>query len=197
MSGAKKSLSVRGAQRRSNPSARLLALLLSFLAPAARAHAIHSSLAEADWRAETGQLEIAVRVFADDLEAALSLRANRQISLEATPAKEFDALAEACLRATFTVRSAKAKPAEFAPLTWIGREVKDDEVWLYFSFPLPSGVEGARLAHALLREVHEDQLNSVRVTAHPAPGEKTPSRKTTLTFLRDGEQTVRFAPAAK
>lgn len=151
----------------------------------AAAHPLHSSLAEADYHRATQRLEVAVRVFADDFEHALTTRAGKKISLEKTPAAEIDALTQRYLQAAFTLKTrAGTTPA---PLTWIGRELKDatNELWLYFEISLPGGIEGVRLKHALLADMFSDQLNSVRVRDGP--------RKTTLLFLPgQGEQTVQF-----
>ena len=152
----------------------------------ARAHPIHRSIAEADYSRATQTLEVALRVFADDFEAALSARAKRKISLEKTPAAEIDALAHAYLTETFTVKSSDGTAA--VP-RWVGRELKDaeNELWFYFEVSLPSGVEGARIRHAVLGEMFPDQLNSVLV--------RDADRKATLVFLpTHNEKPVRFRP---
>ena len=169
----------------------LALLLLAGLAGATsalRAHPIHTSLAEADYNARTRKLEIALRVFADDFEQALSARAGRKISLDRTPAAELDALAFAYVQDRFTIRLPSAAPA--AP-AWVGRELRDatNELWLYLEAPLPGGVEGVRVRHALLAEIFPDQLNSVRVRAG--------SRQVTLLFPPGhAERTVTFPPLA-
>ncbi len=169
---------------------RTLALLLfaGFVVatPVLRAHPIHTSYAEADYDAKTQKLEVALRVFADDFERALTHRAGRKISLERTPTPEFDALTFAYVKEHFTI---KLRSTSLAALTWVGRELKDatNELWLYFEVPLPDGIEGVRLRHALLTEVFSDQLNSVRVRAG--------SRQVTLLFPpRQDERLVTFAP---
>ena len=152
--------------------------------PPARAHAIHTSYAEADYRRDSGKLEIALRLFTDDTEAALTRRARKKISLANTPAAELDALLAAYVRATFVVKSADGATR---PLAWIGRELKDGEqhLWLYFECALPNGLTGVRLADRVLRESFRDQLNSVRVR-DPGP----PARQVTLLFADDAEQPV-------
>jgi hypothetical protein len=163
----------------------LACLALALLCPVS-AHPIHRSIAEADYNRTTEKLEIAVRVFADDFEAALSARAGRKISLEKTPPAEVDALARAYLVQHFTV---KASEGAALPQEWRGRELKDgeSELWLYFEVALPRGVEGAKLHHGVLSDQFRDQLNSVVVRDGP--------RKVTLFFLPNhGEKTVRFPP---
>jgi hypothetical protein len=131
-------------------------------------------------------LEVAVRVFADDFEAALSERAKRKISLARTPVAEVDALAHSYVAETFVVKVSDATVTE---RRWIGREIKDaeNELWIYFEIPLPAGIEGTGIRHGVLFDVYRDQLNSVLV--------RDADRKTTLVFLpAHGMKTVRFRP---
>jgi hypothetical protein len=162
----------------------LLGLLLGGVT--ASAHPIHTSIAEADYNCATKKLEVALRVYVDDFEAALSTHARRPISLEKTPPAEFNALAHAYLAEKFTVRTRAG--AAVAP-RWVGREIKpaDNELWFYFEFALADGVEGIRLRHGALGEQFPNQINSVRI--------RDDGRKTTLVYLpKQTEKTVRFHP---
>jgi hypothetical protein len=169
----------------------LLILFASVLfASAARAHPLHLSAAEADYNPTNQKLEISLKVFPDDFEAALTHRAKKRISLERTPGRELDALIQAYLQETFTVKSRDGTPRS---LLWVGRELKDGDahLWLYFEVPLPGGLEGARLAHLVLCDEFRDQLNSVLVRDPAAPGR--PRRQATLLFFPDrAEKTVVF-----
>ncbi len=152
----------------------------------ASAHPIHTSFAEADYNPTAKTLEVAVRLFADDVEAALAELAGKPVSFARTPPKEIDALARAYTTAHFTV---KTRDHQLASLRWVGRELHDaaNEVWLYFEFDLPAGLDGVRLHHALLSDRFSDQLNSVRV--------RDRGREVTLTFLpRQPERPVEFKP---
>jgi hypothetical protein len=163
----------------------LLAGLLA-TAPPLAAHAIHTSVAEADYNAATRRLEVSLRVFIDDFEAALSVHARRRLSLAGTPREEFDAAARTYLAETFTVRS---PDGQLAPLLWVGREVRDaeNELWFHFEVALPGGIEGCRVHHRALGEQFPTQINSVRV--------RDGERRVTLVFLaRQTEKTVRFRP---
>lgn len=164
----------------------LIAVLACSLSIAtARAHPIHTSTAEADYNRDSKQLEVALRFFADDFEAALGDLAGKNISLEKTPRAELDALTRAYLIEHFIV---KTHDGLLASQRLIGRELKDaaNELWFYFEIALPTGVDGTRLDYTVLRERFPDQLNSLRV--------RDGSRQLTLVFLpKQGEQTVRFA----
>jgi hypothetical protein len=170
---------------------RISILLACFLgATAASAHPLHLSAAEADYNPATQKLEVALKVFPDDFEAALTHRAKKRISLERTPGPELDALIQSYLGETFTVKSRDGTPR---PLLWVGRELKDGDahLWLYFEVPLPDGVEGTRLAHLVLCDEFRDQLNSVLVRDPAVPGRAR--RQVTLVFFPDrAEKTVVF-----
>lgn len=151
----------------SRPVARLtvylaLFLISSALAPLATAHPIRTSFAEADFRPETKKLEIALRVYPDDLEAALTARAGQTISLARTPPPAFDLALLAYLRATFLLRAADGTTPT---LHLVGRELKDNDqhLWIYFECTLPVGLAGTRLSHGVLRDAFPEQLNALRV----------------------------------
>jgi len=172
------------------PSTRLIVVVFScavFFATPALAHPIHTSYAEADYRPESQKLEIALRLFTDDAEAALSGRAGRKISFDSTPAAELDALVFTYVRTLFTV---KTRDGAVQALTWVGREFKDHEghLWIYLQCPLPGGAAGARIRDRVLRDTFADQLNSVRMRDHSAK----PVRQVTLLFTSDAEQSVAF-----
>jgi len=165
----------------------VLALLAGAGTPRLQAHAFHTSLAEADYRPASGKLEVALRLFTDDAEAALSRRAGRDITLTGQPAPGIDALLESYLRTVFVV---KATDGAVPRLTWIGREITDGglHLWVYFECALPGGIDRARFTNRVLRETFSDQINSIRVRDHGA----TPAREATLLFTADAEQGVRF-----
>lgn len=170
-----------------------------FVALAARAdaHPLHASSAQADYNRATHRLEIGIRVFAEDLLAALNAhRDTPPLSFEKTPAVELDAAVRTYV--THKFRVATADGASVA-LRWVGREFDrtpdapdrdhdhEDEqtLWLYVEAALPDGIEGAHLHHALLQERFRDQSNLIRV--------RDGDREVTLAFTRDdGPKVVRF-----
>lgn len=168
------------------------------LAPHAAAHPLHTSSAQADYRRDTQSLEIGIRVFAEDLLAALNTGRTTPLSYEKTPPAELDTALRAYVQEKFLVRTADGAPV---PLRWVGREfdratpghAADDHrhpdeqtLWLYVEASLPDGLEGIRLLHALLHERFRDQQNVIRVRDGP--------REATLAFSRDDRpKPIRFA----
>lgn len=126
----------------------------------ASAHKFYTSIARAEYNAETKSLEVSARIFADDLEAALTKRAKRPVSLDGT--KEADALLLAYLRETFVVRDAGGGVRR---VQLIGKELKVDVAWVYFEVSLPDGLKNLELRQQLLCEYFPEQINVVQLIA--------------------------------
>lgn len=152
--------------------------LLAAAPPPARAHKFYTSLAQVEYNAETGAVEIALRVFADDLELALTRRAGRQVRLER--AKDRDRLVIEYLREKFELKNRAGQPKE---LRLVGVEVEREVAWLYFEAEMPEGLGGARLRDQVLFELFAKQVNVVDF--------KWTGGKSDLVFVRgDGERAV-------
>jgi hypothetical protein len=155
--------------------------LAALLAPGAAAHKFHASLVEVDVNRETGRLEVGMRLFADDLEAALTRRHGRKVRLDATP--NTGALVLEYLGEQFAIRDATGSPVE---LVMVGMEARVDEAWVYVESKAPATLAGARVSDRVFFELFDDQVNTVNLQDGDA--------RTTLVFSRgDGEKTVSFA----
>ena len=152
-----------------------------------KAHPIHASYAEADYRPESGRLEVALRLFSDDAEAALSALAGKKVRLESTAPAELDRLLLALVQTGFVVKSKTGAPQA---INWVGRETKDGAqyLWVYFTCPLLGKLTDASVVNRVLRDAFSDQLNSIRLRDLST----SPPRQTTLLFADDREQAVVF-----
>ena len=129
------------------------------------AHPHHVSLAEVDWNEESRRLEVAMQVHAVDLEAALSRLRKERDRLE-------DADAERAARdytfKAFQIRSANSVAAS----EWVGWEVGDRTVWLYFEVPLSRIPDEMVLTNRMLFHV-PGQANTVVIRAGEKRGSLT------------------------
>jgi hypothetical protein len=175
-------------------NARLIIVLLfgvsSWLAPragavpAAAAHKYYTSLAQVEYNAEGKTVEVALRVFADDLELALTRRAGRPVSLERT--KDADRMILDYLRETFEIKN---RDGRTKGLELVGKEVRSEVAWLYLEAAMPEGLAGARLRVQILFELFDEQVNVVSV--------RHAGERTDLVFVRgDGERAVPARPSA-
>ena len=148
-----------------------LALALAFAcAPAAQAHPYHVAFAEAEANAETERLEVAMRVFPEDLEEALARMAERRaVDLEET--EDIDELITRYLARTFLLRDPgaprEATDDEAGPkpsvIHWVGKEVGVRHAWLYFEVELGRpDAEGLEISVRSMLETEPTQENAVR-----------------------------------
>ena len=144
------------------------------------AHKFYTSLARVEYNEEAKTVEVALRVFADDLELALTRRSGRRVYLDRT--KDAPDLVIAYLRETFEITGRDGRRAE---LRWVGMETEADRAWLYFEAPLPDGLSGATLRDRVMLELFRTQVNLVNL--------KYGGRQLDLVFRR-GDDRARLLP---
>jgi len=131
------------------------------LAPSsAAAHKYYVSLTQAEYNDETKTLEIAIRVFADDLELALTRAHKRSIYLDKSP--DAPPLVLAYLQEHFEIQNSKGERQKFK---WVGMETKVDSVWIYVESGMPEGLDKARARNTLFFELYPEQTNTVNFKA--------------------------------
>ncbi len=116
-----------------------LALALSIGA----AHPLHSSLTTVAWRPETRTIEVAVRVFTQDLQDALTRRAQT---------------ACAYVQAALTLREAGGGTVSTSTCAM---QREGDVTWIRFTAQL-ADPHGLRLSNTMLFERFADQINIVQ-----------------------------------
>ncbi|HKW41026.1 MAG TPA: DUF6702 family protein [Gemmatimonadales bacterium] len=134
----------------------LLALALAAL----MAHPLHTTLTQLAYRDSDRTIEVSVRVFADDLRAAVG----RDVT---------DATAFTYLRSTFALTDRTGRPLA---LGWCGLRRTGAILWLCLRAPSADGLSGLRVHARLLLELYADQINIVQATCG--------GRRTSLLFSR-------------
>lgn len=146
-------------------SSLISSLACFLLVPCLHAHSLHQSTAEAEYNPTTKKLEVSLTVFIDDLELALMRQSERLMSIDKTPAADFDAQIQAYLARTFVVTDAAGKAAK---IEWVGRELVqagDPAVMLHFEIPVLGELATSTLKHVVLCDLFKDQLNLLLVSA--------------------------------
>jgi hypothetical protein len=158
-----------------SPWIALLALALA----GGRAHPMHTTVTEVVQEDARGQVSIQVRVYVDDLRAAVSLPVGAlgADSEEADSGGGDSAAADSAmaryLRGTFALADRTGRPVRLA---WAGAEPTGDVILLRLRGEVPGGLAGARVTSLVLCERFEDQVNVVRA--------EYAGRTTTLLFTR-------------
>jgi hypothetical protein len=135
-------------------------LLLGFTAQAL--HAYHATITELRYNAGKKQLELAIKVFTDDFEKALSQGQPRAVAMDEKTTRP-QVLSEAYLRHTVEVRTTTGT---LLPLKFLGLQKEKDGYWLYCKVALPGPVAGVQLRQAMLLDVFADETNIVNVEAN-------------------------------
>ena len=144
----------------------------------ASAHPFHISNAECTFNAETGKVEIALRVWPVDLERGLSRMVDHPVDLVKDP--DVDKLLLRYLDENLIIRNVKPAPSatpqtsadadatKAAPVeptrlkwTWIGKELSDAECWLYVEAPLPPAGSDLTITNSLFFGHSRDQANTL------------------------------------
>jgi hypothetical protein len=130
-------------------------------------HKVHVSVSQLEYNQKAQSVEIVLRVYADDLENALSQHAKRQVKLDPATANKDKRVAEtvmAYLRDSFQL---KDKAGRAVRLNWVGMEWQTDMYWLYVEGKMPAvpansnALEGAQLKNRVFSELFDDQVNIV------------------------------------
>jgi uncharacterized protein DUF6702 len=135
----------------------LVAVLIAGQGPAKvpAAHPLHTSLAEIEYHADRGVLEVSVRLFADDLCAAIGG------SCEGAAGVPRDSMLSSYARGSFALQDGRGVPLR---LRWLGAERTGGMIILQLESDVPRGdYRGVRVLHAMLWERFSDEVNLVQV----------------------------------
>lgn len=140
---------------------------------AALAHPYHVAYLEAEADAPSQRLQVAMRVFPEDLERALERMSERPgVDLERT--EDVDDLIVRYLSRTVLLRNPSQEveeetgEARQSVIHWVGKEVGARHTWLYFEVDLGrADAEGLEISVRSMFEVEPTQENAVRFRRGP------------------------------
>lgn len=130
-------------------------------------HTYHSSILDLRLNPQKQQVELALKVFTDDLESALSQGRPQRLSLQDPRAQ---ALAEAYLREHLALALPAAGRQPQAPLAlqFVGMQAEKDAYWLYAKARLPRATTALWLRNTVMLDQFSDQMNIVNAESGPA-----------------------------
>lgn len=147
-----------------------MSLCVGVVASAAALHPYHVAIGEAELNEAGDRLEVALMVFPEDLERALSLASGAEVDLETT--ENVDELIAEYTAMNWLWREAGADEPEGgwpgADLVWVGKELKPRECWLYFTVGVPGDLAELELSLTVLFEVEPTQENSLSISGGEA-----------------------------
>jgi hypothetical protein len=138
------------------------------------AHEFHTSLAQIQYNKTSHSFEVSLRVFTDDLEAALT-RENKNQKVSIADAKVADPLIEKYVNKHLGILN---KQNQKQPMTFVGKEIEVDVTWIYIEISSTGDLGGLRIQNSILTELFDDQVNIVNLNY---------LRKTSTYLFKDGQ----------
>lgn len=137
---------------------KLLTIIFALTLISGNRHDFHVSISEMERNASSGRLEIAVKIFTDDLEEAIARRGLRQANIgtaaEHDSAQVFIAR---YLSELFLVWN-DGNPLSTA---YLGSEQSADATWCYLESEPLKNLGQIRVRNTVLHEVFDDQVNII------------------------------------
>jgi len=137
----------------------LFTLLLSLCTPA---HPIHISVTEIEFDEKERELEIVMRIFADDLETSIRVERNEPELDLLHPAigQTTDDLAKAYILKRLSV----SLDGKFQKLNYLGSELDGDALVFYIQVTQVKNWKSIGITNSVILETYDDQSNLVHVT---------------------------------
>ncbi|HMO32638.1 MAG TPA: hypothetical protein PKE63_04330 [Lacibacter sp.] len=119
-------------------------------------HPYYVSVTELDYRPEEKQLQIACKIFTDDLEEALRGQAGRRVDLlKGTSRPDNDTLVVAYLRQHLKIML----DGKTFPFRFVGSEINEDATWNYLLIEHAPAFSQATVFIDILYKERKDQIN--------------------------------------
>jgi len=139
---------------------RYFALIFSFFLLTGFAHKFYVSITELKHNAENAAIEISVKLFTDDLEAALEAGTTKKLWIgDAREAPETDSLLAAYFDRKFDVEV----NGETQKPVFLGKELEADVTWCYLEIADIAIIKNLSIDNRLLTEISDEQKNIVHV----------------------------------
>lgn len=121
-------------------------------------HAFHTSLTEIQYNVKEKSLEISIRMFTDDLEAALTKANNGQKVMIGGKNDNSEVILNKYIQQHFAIITPQKQKKT---LTVLGKELEGDATWVYVEIPNSQDFKGHILYNNLMQEMFDDQTNLV------------------------------------
>ncbi|MFD2513763.1 DUF6702 family protein [Pontibacter locisalis] len=140
---------------------KILSLLLVFFAVVSQpaiAHEFHTSITDVNYNPRTKSLEVALKVFTDDLESALTKFTKSKVVYDSRSEKQRQQLSD-YVKQHLAFEASKGKPLSYKVL---GSEAETDAVWIYIEVPVQmASMKQLYIKNSVLTDMFSDQMNIV------------------------------------
>jgi hypothetical protein len=125
-------------------------------------HPVHISLSTIDIDPETSEINVSIKLFADDFECMVNQKYNTKLKLmeQVDPGQDIYFI-NRYIDSSF-VLSVNGK--EIAGLDYLRNEMNEGAIWLYYRHECGTRIESVSLINSLMCELFQDQTNLVIIT---------------------------------
>lgn len=125
-------------------------------------HPVHISLSTIDIDPETSEINVSIKLFADDFECMVNQKYNTKLKLmeQVDPGQDIYFI-NRYIDSSF-VLSVNGK--EIAGLDYLRNEMSEGAIWLYYRHECGTRIESVSLINSLMCELYQDQTNLVIIT---------------------------------
>jgi len=139
---------------------RYFILLSVFFLSSGFAHKFYVSITEVNHNTENESLEISIKLFTDDLEAALEVGQTKKIWIgDEREAPETDSLLADYMSKKFVITIND----EVQKATFLGKELEADVTWCYLEIMDVADIKSLTISNRIFMELFDDQKNLVHI----------------------------------
>jgi len=139
---------------------KVLSVVVTMSLSALPAHDFHASITQIDVNADTKRLEVAVKLFTDDLEAAIQPMGQPPLHLGTTKEHERTATLLAAYLQRHLALQLNGRPVS---LKYIGKENEADATWCYLESEPTGSFSVLTATNTLLLSQFDDQVNIIHL----------------------------------
>ncbi len=142
------------------------ALLTVFVSSAIASHPFHVTRAEIDYNAKRKTFEVALCIWPEDLEKAVSKLEKRIVDIDAETEEKRNVLFKKYVAKSFRFMPHELKEDEdpnAAEIRWAGSEIKVKQGWLYFEVDASSAASKWTIENEMFFELNDDQMNHIEI----------------------------------
>ena len=142
-----------------NLSILLLLSIFSFGFTTSEVHKFYTSLTEIDYLTDKREIQVALKIFTDDLEDAIKKDDGKQLYLDTSKEIEnTDAYLKKYLLNNFTIKIKEKQQT----MQYAGKEYIDDATWVYFKYSdLPKRIKSISITNNVIISLHRKQKNLI------------------------------------
>ena len=142
-------------------------------------HPFHVTRAEIEYNSTRKTFEVALCVWPEDLEKAVSKIEKKSIDIDAIGETKRDELFKKYVAQSFRFipkqagQTDKAKKPVAADIRWVGSEIKVKQGWLYFEVDAKSDAANWSIENEMFFELNDDQMNHLQIRSGKEWASKT------------------------